>query len=122
LYGKKWRCGLKVGAVRPLTRHDDDDPFARDAAQFGDRRPQVLHVFQGVCRDDGFECTVPERQLLDVTVAPTHVGVRAASTGGDRDVATDDVVIRSEAIADQSEPTGDVQHTLASSRLQHPSE
>jgi hypothetical protein len=43
--------------------------------------------------------------------------MRAASAGGDGDVATDDVVIGSETVADQAEATGDVEHAPASCRL-----
>ena len=59
-------------------RNHDDDPLPGDAPELVERDAEVLYVLQRVRRDDGVEGAIAERQLLDVRVAPTDVGMRPA--------------------------------------------
>src|SRR4051812_45953942 len=99
-----------------VVREDEDEAVPGGARGVVQRDAEMLDVLQRVRRDDGVEGAIAERQLLDVRVAPAHVGMGPAAAGLYGDVTTDDVVLGRESLTHVAEPTRDVEHVPALDR------
>lgn len=56
--------------VRPLERHNDDQPLLRYPSELGDGRPEIEDMLKGMRANDRIERLAAERQGLDVGILP----------------------------------------------------